>query len=654
MRSFVSSVGAGIIAPPAEGLDAAPPAPVVDAFVEAACERVRTGKPLRRKLTPWGRVHVDRPLPFIVVYRKPVSREDEGTEALIVGEASYVIASGGRQAQAGLKALVEGIAKAQVESFGSFLIVELWSTPDSTLSAEAKAWPPGFRIIRPRRSKLTATINSLENALSEIRVKGDFATVEIENVTNVHPPGMSSLVTSQRAAALGIYVLGLEVMPAFRSPGHGESYPLVHRTLHRGVSRALKRAVFDFTRLRTSHKPPNYQALGRHSVVKAVWDADRRLTQVSSAFDFILQVTPTNADAAWAEFRRRRFEAPPEFSSRPLKLDTALAKRELYRIPIERVEDPTLAQLFRDQQISIDRKLTMLGDRGRPEFLYGSLQIFGGVDQPLLNLAYEVLNRVPSRTRGESRRGAADARTLAARATEELDRYRAQYPGMSTGVDVRKDVVGAMVSRGRLLIGSRIAVPASRVDALLAHEVGTHIVTYVNGKAQPFRQLAIGLPAYDELQEGLAVFAEYLVGGFSQPRLRLLAARVLAVHRMLDGADFVEVFRELDRAHDFEQRTAFSVAMRVFRGGGLTKDVVYLRGLVNLLRYLREGGSLETLIVGKFGLEQVPIIEELQWRNILRPLPLRPHWLDEPDAQQRLLRARQGMTVLDLARKGRK
>lgn len=652
--SLVGPVGSGVIAPPPETLDTAPPPPVVDAFVESACERVREGKPLRRKLSPWGRVHVDRPLPFIVVYRKPVSREDTGTEALIVGEASYVIASGGRRARAGLQALVEGIAKAQVDNFGSFLIVELWSAPDATLPPEAKAWPPGFRIIRPRRSRLTATINSLESALSEIRMKGEYASVKVESVTNVRPPGMPSLVTASRAAALGVHIIGLEVWPAFRNVGGSESYPLVHRTLHRGVSRALKRAVFDFTRLRTSHKPANYQTLGRHSVVKAVWEVDRRLTQVSSAFDFLLQVTPTNADAAWATFRRRRFEAPPEFVSRPLKLDTALAKRELFKIPIERVEDPTLAQLFREQQVSIDRKLTMLGDRGRPEFLYGSLQVFGGVDQALLNLAYEVLNRVPSRTRGESRRGAVDASTLAALATEELDRYRQQFPEMPGGVDVRDDVVGAMVSRGRLLVGAEIKVPLSRVEALLAHEIGTHVVTYVNGRAQPFRQLAIGLPAYDELQEGLAVFAEYLVGGFSRSRLRLLAARVLAVRRMLDGADFVEVFRELDRAHDFEQRTAFSVTMRVFRGGGLTKDVVYLRGLVRLLQYLREGGSMDTLIVGKLGQDHVAIIEELQWRKILRPPPLRPRWLDDPSAQQRLLAARRGMTVLDLAKKGRK
>ncbi len=315
------------------------PRSITSAFVEAACQRVREGKPLRRKIEPWGRVHVDRPLPFLIVYRRPVKRRDADTESLIVGEASYVIAPGGGRSQAGVTALVEGIAAAQVESFGSLLIVEVWSTPDTDLPEGQTTWEPGFRILRPRKSRLTATVASLDSALSEIRVKGRMANVEIVGVTSANPPGLQPLLTSARAAELGVHVIGLELQPVFRDPAQTESYPLVHRTLHRGISRALKRAVFEFTRLRTSHRPPNYHALGRHSVVKAVWDVDRRLAAVSNQFDFILQVTPTNADDAWAEFRRRRFEVVPEFSSRPLKLDTALVKRELFRIPIERIED---------------------------------------------------------------------------------------------------------------------------------------------------------------------------------------------------------------------------------------------------------------------------------------------------------------------------
>jgi uncharacterized protein (TIGR02421 family) len=625
-----------------------------DGFVAAACQRVKEGKPLRRQIPPWGRVHVDRPLPFLVVYRRPTHRNDADTERLAVGEASYILASGNRRSYAGVSALAEGIAGTLSESFGAFLIIELWSAPEQPAPAEGTLWRPGFRIVRSRRSRLTSTVDALERALAQVRIKGALAAVEVSSETSVRPPGLPPIIPADRAKDLGCHTLGIEIRPVFRDPATGESFPLVRRTLHKGLSRALKRAAYDFTRHRTSHRPPHYQALGRHSVVKAVWEVDRKLAEVSNAFDLLLQVTPTNADEAWAEFRRRRFETTPHFKSRPLKLDPALAKRKLYQIPIERIEDPTLAQLFRDQQISLDRRLTLLADRGTPQFLYGSLQLSGRVDGLLLDLAHQVLDRVPSRSRDESPRGAVDANAFATRASEEMEHYRSLHPGVRGSVEVRPDFTGMMVSRGNLLVGARIKVPRSRVDALIAHEVGTHIVTYVNGRAQPFHQLSIGLPGYDELQEGIAVLSEYLVGGFSRPRLRLLAARILAVHRMVEGMDFVEVFRELDRTHDFAQRTAFNIVMRVFRGGGLTKDVVYLRGLVGVLAYLRDGGALEPLLVGKLGPDHVPIIEELQWRKVLASPPLRPRYLDDPGAVSRLSDLRRGVSVLDLVKRGQR
>jgi uncharacterized protein (TIGR02421 family) len=205
-----------------------------------------------------------------------------------------------------------------------------------------------------------------------------------------------------------------------------------------------------------------------------------------------------------------------------------------------------------------------------------------------------------------------------------------------------------MVSRGNLLVGRNARFGISRIEALLSHEVGTHCLTFHNGRAQPFQQLSLGLPGYDELQEGLAVLAEYLAGGLDRIRLRLLAGRVVAVRLLLDGATFVEVFRELHRTHGFTQYSSFTVAARVYRGGGLTKDAVYLRGLDRILGYLRNGGRLDPLFVGKIAARHVPIVEELQLRGVLRPIPVRPRYLESEIAAQRLERLRGGSTVLDL------
>ena len=93
-----------------------------------------------------------------------------------------------------------------------------------------------------------------------------------------------------------------------------------------------------------------------------------------------------------------------------------------------------------------------------------------------------------------------------------------------------------------------------------------------------------------------------LVGGLSRSRMRVLAARVVGAHHMLDGASFIDTFRTLNRNYEFSQRTAYTIAMRLYRGGGLTKDAVYLRGLLQILRYLREGGELEPLVYRQGGL----------------------------------------------------
>jgi uncharacterized protein (TIGR02421 family) len=210
-----------------------------------------------------------------------------------------------------------------------------------------------------------------------------------------------------------------------------------------------------------------------------------------------------------------------------------------------------------------------------------------------------------------------------------------------------------MVSNGNLLIGSRTKIPEERIEALIQHEVGTHVLTYLNGKAQPLRQLYIGLAGYEELQEGLAVLSEYLVGGLTRPRLRLLAARVVAAERLIKGASFVEVFRELNKDYGFERRTAFNIAVRTYRGGGLTKDAVYLHGLVQLIDYIKNGGALDTLLVGKISADHVAIVKELQWRKVLQPAPLQPRYLSDPQTINKLNDLRNGLTLVNLIKRSK-
>lgn len=620
-------------------------------FIETICARLADNKRVRRTLPIWGRVNIDRQLPFLCIYRRLQVDDKSMSERLIMGEASYLITTGERRQRKQLSLLVKRIAGTLKESFGSFLIVEIWMAPEKDSDNELPPYKPVFKIISPKKTAISSAIETLERTLKEIKIDSEPADVDIVAAPKITPPGLPPLLSAAEAKELGCHILGVEVRPIYHNAATGQHFPLVRHELQRGFARALRSSFFQFTHNHTTHRPPHYQSLGRWSMTKAVWEVDLQLADISNGFDFLLQVTPANSNAAWAAFQRSHFESAPEFVYRPLPIDPALAKRRLFRVPVERIEDPTLAQLFRKQQLELDRKFTMLIDRGTPRFMYGSLQLYGDVEDSLMKLAVELLEQLPPRSRDESSRSSVDAKAFAARAMQELAYFHNIFPEGRSKVVVREDITGLMVSQGNLLIGKRLKIPQTRIEALIQHEVGTHVLTYLNGKAQPFRQLYVGLAGYEELQEGLAVLSEYLVGGLTRPRLRLLAARVAAARRMVRGASFVEVFRELNKDYGFERRTAFTITMRTFRCGGLTKDAVYLRGLVQLLEYLKSGGALEPLFVGKIAADHIAIITELQWRKVLRPAPLHPRYLDNPQTAQKLNGLRNGLTLINLVKR---
>ncbi len=631
------------------------PEVISERLIGIVCQRLRENKRVRRSLPVWGRIHIDRQLPFLCVYRRPVRGHDAGTERLATSEASYLIGAGTRRLQPQLRQLVHAVAEVLVEEFSACLVLELWAgAPVVSKGATTTAdLVPQFRVVSPKGPAADAMVDEFQEALSRIRLGKRKAKVTTTSAIKCGPRGLPALLPNDVSAQIGCQVYGLEVTPVYRDSQNGEVFPAVLRQLRRSLTVALRRSFFEFTRKQTLHRPAHYHALGRKAVVQAVWEVDRQLAQASDAFDFLLQVTPVNSAQAWQEFIRSRYERTPTFHYRPLPAEPVVLKRSLYKAPVERVEDPALAQLFREKLDELDRQITMLQDRNTSRFLHESIQLYGGVEDRLYHRAVEILDKVPRRRREESREAQLSPEAFAERARGEIEYLRQQDARVNASVEVRDDVSSLMVSRGNLLISTQSRIAPSRVEALIQHEVGTHVLTYYNGRSHPFRQLYTGLAGYDALQEGLAVLAEYLVGGLSHPRLRLLAARVIAVRRLTDGASFVDVFRELVSKHDFAHQVAFSVAMRTYRGGGLTKDAVYLRGLLEILDYLKKGGELEPLFVGKVAVQHIPIIRELQWRGVLREPPLIPRYMTQPDALARLDQLHNGMPLLDLlGRKG--
>jgi uncharacterized protein (TIGR02421 family) len=373
---------------------------------------------------------------------------------------------------------------------------------------------------------------------------------------------------------------------------------------------------------------------------------DRQLAEISESFRFLLDLTPVNAGEARDDFLAGRGERPV-LDYRPLEDDPAGLHAELARVDVDAVDDPTVAHLARAKRRELELQLEMLAARGTADFRSLSIELYGAVTPALLEDADSLLATLQTNVTTEDGSSCLDAEAIAALARAEVDHYRAFDPDLFVRIQIRDDCSGVLVVDGDLLISSGTEVSPERAAALLHHEIGTHVLTYANGCRQPLRLLAAGLAGYEETQEGLALVAEHLAGGLTAARLRQIAARVVAVHGMTEGRSFRDVHSDL-MERGFTAAGAFAITLRVFRSGGLTKDLVYLRGLADLVTHVRSVSDLDVLWLGKMGLADAPLVQELWERGALHDPLLRPRVVDDPAAVPRLRTLVDAGSVLEL------
>jgi uncharacterized protein (TIGR02421 family) len=261
--------------------------------------------------------------------------------------------------------------------------------------------------------------------------------------------------------------------------------------------------------------------------------------------------------------------------------------------------------------------------------------LYGAVSAKLLSDARGILDlKRPRPARGKT----VTAVEIANAARDLIGSYNRKDAFFDAKVEVRDDVSGLMVSANRLLVGSATKMQSARLDALLAHEVSTHLLTFVNGAFQGLSIFRSGLAKYEGIQEGLGVFSEWAVGGLSITRLRLIAARVIAVDAMQRGAEFMDTYRLLRGELGFSIAGAFGIATRVHRSGGLAKDAIYLEGFRAIVDHIASGEPLAPFWLGKIARTDVPAIEELLQRGLVHAPTFLPSYLNRPDAKSRISR----------------
>lgn len=338
----------------------------------------------------------------------------------------------------------------------------------------------------------------------------------------------------------------------------------------------------------------------------------------------------------------------PDPTYRPVDPATALAGvaavRRLLR-PGHVVDD----WLEREAQ-AIESTALMLSSVGTPAFHAYSRQLYGVPDQPLrydpatpLELAQRVHEALVELADADLIRPVVRSRT-GEQVAAHLDEAVKEHFGDSAPEVLLVDELSAnaVASTSRIKVRRDARFTSKDAAQLLNHEAYIHVATGLNGRAQTHIPiLAIGHPGTTRSQEGLAVYSEYVSGTLGLDRLRRLADRILAVQLVVDGADFIELYRWfLERSPNPEQ--AFESTRRIFRGGVITggapftKDCSYISGFLSVSTFIRaaftagRSDTLALLFSGKLDLFAVPALGELRAQGLVKPAQFLPPWALDP------------------------
>ncbi len=191
-----------------------------------------------------------------------------------------------------------------------------------------------------------------------------------------------------------------------------------------------------------------------------------------------------------------------------------------------------------------------------------------------------------------------------------------------------KMIADAAAGFDKIKLSNKVKFSDRELKYLEVHEGWVHLGTTLNGKAQPYCYfLSKGAPSCTVVQEGLAVMTEVVSFTSYPARMRKITNRVIAIEKVTQGADFIDIFRYFLEC-GLSEDEAYKQSVRVFRGsvptgGPFTKDLAYAKGFVLLYNFLcyaiseRRIDVVPILFSGKLSLDDVPLLLELKAQGLL-------------------------------------
>lgn len=410
-------------------------------------------------------------------------------------------------------------------------------------------------------------------------------------------------------------VLATEIKKVYCNELTGDDFPKIIKALQQSLKKAILNNANFF-----NQKHSNWAHQAKAKLLDKTMDAsilkvDRALFGLLKGFELLAFVNPINNTQEKKRFFKNKYTEQPEFKYKPIQINPFELKQELSNLRVQDISDVSIRHLYESVINSYFDKIDLLASLDTPKFLYNSLRYFGRPSKKDIQNAHYFLH-LPEVSGEPKRSPSLGVEEAMVSFKKGLERY-----GFQSKIEKSKRVISQVMvlnAKKTILFRPDAKFTRNQINALVEHEIGVHMVTTMNSNAQKLHLFNLGLPVNTMTQEGLAILAEYLSGNISMKRLKKLAYRVIVVDMMCSGADFIECFNFLVNDHGLDQDDAFSLVTRIFRGGGFTKDYLYLSGFVKILRFWQNDNDLEPLLVGKTSLDFYHTINEMIQREMVQ------------------------------------
>lgn len=356
-----------------------------------------------------------------------------------------------------------------------------------------------------------------------------------------------------------------------------------------------------------------------HTSTKALFEIDNQIDILVKKIELLSYVNPTNIEAEKERFFASKYLTDPVFIYPEINFDRFNLHRELFSQPIEQIEDTEIRQLYQDIIYAYSGLIQCIETIGEgKKFYYNSLHSFGTPTEDDVENAKFILHFDDEDDKDEQFRPKYNELQTEQKFRDYSKRYDFTYTIKFS--NTMSAIAMVLNNTKTLVINQNHTFSDNEIAVLTNHEIGVHMVTSMNGILHPLKIFSHGFPNYEETQEGLAVFSEYMSNSLTVRRLKELAYRVIAVDSLAKGYSFSKTFRLLHNQYDLERERAFYITVRAHRGGGFTKDYLYLTGLKKVYNYYKEGKDLKCLLTGKISLSYLTSIESLRKKGFTAPV----------------------------------